>query len=125
MYVPSEDGGGLYIGADEKAALAEAGVPIKVTDCVFDPDTQYGEQFELTVFLPSDPEEERKLAFAAKSNVGSRDDMLEQAAEFFEGDDAEPFYVKLTKKGRAWILELTDAPGAAKPRSRSRAKKSK
>lgn len=121
-YVPSEEGGGLYIGADEKQALSEGGIPFKVTDVTFEPDTQYGEQYELTVFLPTEPEEERRLAFAAKSNVGSRDDMLEQAANFFGEDDAEPFWLKLEKKGRAWILELADPPGAARPRSRSRGK---
>jgi hypothetical protein len=124
-YTPSEGGGGgIYIGAEEKAVLAEGGIPFKVTDVIFDPDTQYGEQYELIVFLPSDPEEERKLAFSAKSNVGSRDDMLEQASEFFGGDDAEPFWLKLTKVGRAWIPVLADEPGAEKPKARPRTRKS-
>lgn len=120
-YVPSSDGGGLYIGSEEKAELAENGIPFKVTDVAYEPDTQYGEQYAMTVFLPTAPDEERRLSFAAKSNVGSRDDMLEQAVDFFADADAEPFWAKLTKAGRAWIIELADEP-APKTRSRARAK---
>ena len=119
-YVPSEGGGGIYIGGDEKAELAENGIPFRVTDVSYEPDTQYGAQYELTCYLPTDPDEERRMAFSAESGVGSRDDMLSQAVDHFSDADAEEFWVKLNKKGRSWVLDLADAPA---PKSRSRAKK--
>lgn len=121
-YVPTEGGDGLYIGAEEKQALSEGGIPFRVEGVNFEPDTQYGEQYELVVFLPDAPDEERRLAFAARSNVGSRDDMLEQAAAFFEDADAEPFWLKLNKVGRAWLLELAEEP---KPATRRRSRSAK
>lgn len=125
-YEPTEGAGsGVYVGEDEKNELASGGIPFKVVDVVYEAEGKYGAEYTLVVYLPTDEDEERKMTFRAGSNVGSRDDMLEQATEFFEGDkDAEPFWLKLEKSGRAWLLEFADEPTkpAAKPRRRAAAK---
>lgn len=101
-------GGGEWINAEEKQVIAENGIPVTVTNVVFDPQNKYGERYVLFLLVPN-PEtgddEERKLGFPSGSGAESRDRMLNGMAAYFEGDDADPLTVKIVKKGRGFYLE--------------------
>lgn len=100
--------GGSFVNAEEKQALAEAGMPIPISGVSLQ-DGQFGEQYLLQVAL-EDPAtgdvEDRVMAFSTKS-VESRDRMLEAMSEWFKSGGA-PVSVKLEKVGRSWLLRKAE-----------------
>jgi hypothetical protein len=111
-------GGGQYVGSDEKDVLIENGIPFQMTDVVYQEESKFGERFVTRVLLP-DPEtgetEERLLSFGV-GTVESRDRMLRALAEWLDEGDNEPPYVKLTRVGRAVIIEKGEEPAPKKKR---------
>ncbi len=107
-----EGGGSLYIKAEEKTAIAQAGIPFVVTGVKDDEDNVYNgkkqPRFVVVLELP-DPEtgepQERYLSFPKGTGVDSRDKMLAQLGEYLTRDDAEEVTLKLTKVGRAYVLK--------------------
>lgn len=118
-------GGGEYVGADEKNALIDNGIPIQITDVVYQEESKYGERYVCRVMLPDEESgehtDERLMSFSA-GTVESRDRMLEAMMKWLEDGDNEPPWVKLEKVGRAVIIVKGEAPEKPKARSRSRAK---
>ena len=101
-------GGGDYVSADEKQALADGGVEFSITSVVEDQQNKYGPRYVLKAIVPNPEtgdEEERNISFSI-GTVESRDRMLAQMEEYLDGDDAEDVPVTLEKVGRSWILRL-------------------
>lgn len=115
-------GGGDYVSSEEKDVLIDNGIPFQITDVVYQEESKFGERFVTRVQLP-DPETgekaERLMSFGA-GTVESRDRMLRALAEWLDEADNEAPFVKLTKVGRAVIIEKGEA--AAKPK-KTRTKK--
>jgi hypothetical protein len=113
-------GGGEYVGADEKQVLIDHGISFQMTDVVYQEESKFGERFVTRVALP-DPEtgetEERLLSFGV-GTVESRDRMLRALAEWLDEADNEPPYVKLSKVGRAVIIEKGEEPAPKKKRGK-------
>lgn len=109
---PQESGGGVYVKAEEKTAIAQAGIPFVVSDVVSDDANVYNgkvqPRFIVKILLPN-PEtgdnEERWLSFPKGSGVDSRDRMLAQLGEYLAKDDAEEVSLKLAKVNRAYVLQ--------------------
>lgn len=108
---PQDTGGGVYVKADEKAQIAEGGIPFRVLTIFDDADNVFQgkaqPRFVLNIELPdaeTGEPEERKLPFPKGTGVDSRDKMLAQMAAYLERDDAEEVYLKLEKVGRAFVL---------------------
>ena len=84
-----EGGSGLYIKAEEKLAIAQAGIPFEIVSVIDDDENVYNgkvqPRFVCVLALPN-PEtgepEERRLGFPKKSGVESRDRMLAQMYAF-------------------------------------------
>lgn len=100
------EGGGSYLNAAEKKAVAEAGIPFvikSIREGAYDGEPRY----ELTVSVPN-PEtgeaEERILAFPIGSGVESRDRMLEALMAYLAEDGADEVKAKLDKVGRSYII---------------------
>lgn len=124
-------GGGNYISAAEKKALAQSGIPFTVT-AVRGPIEKGFERpaFDLDIIVP-DPEsgedEERCLSFPYGSGAESRDRMLKgiqvylKGVEGVEADEengveavaavppGEPLKAKVVQIGRAYFLEPAEA----------------
>jgi hypothetical protein len=124
-------GGGNYISAAEKKALADSGMPFTVT-AVRGPIEKGFEKpaMELDITVPN-PEgrddEERCLSFAYGSGAESRDRMLAGLKAYFKGVEAvaadpengieavagvapgDPVTAKVIKVGRAYFLEPAEA----------------
>ena len=114
--------GGSWVGAAEKQALIENGIPFTITAIHDDDDNQYGPRFAVFALVP-DPEtgeeEERKFGFAkverdedgkVTGGVVSRDRQLnamKHGSGSYPGLDngGDPIMVKLTKVGRSQILQ--------------------
>lgn len=100
------DTGGNYIGAAEKKAIAEAGIPFVITAIK---ESEYDGQprYVLSVTVPN-PEtgdtEERLLGFPIGSGVESRDRMLDALKDYLDGDGAEEVKAKLEKVGKAYLI---------------------
>jgi hypothetical protein len=98
-------GGGHYISAAEKKALAENGIPFVIQGVrqvhKFD-----NENYELTILCPN-PEtaedEERVLSFPIGSGAESRDRMIAGMVKHFD-EGGEDIAAKLDKVGRAYFL---------------------
>lgn len=116
-YIDIGGSGGAWMSAAEKQVLIENGIPFQITEVADDDQNQYGPRYVLFVKVP-DPEtgedEERKIGFAKvthdedgkiEAGVESRDRMLVQMQEYLSRDGSEPVTVKLTKIGRAQILQ--------------------
>lgn len=118
-------GGGDYVSSDEKNVLIDNGIPIQITDVVYQEESKFGERFVCRVMLPDrdlGEAEERLMSFSA-GTVESRDRMLRALAEWLDEGDNEPPWVKLEKVGRAVIIVRGEEPAKPKAtRSRSRAK---
>lgn len=107
-----EGGSGLYIKAEEKLAIAQAGIPFEVTEVVDDEDNMYegkkSPRYVVVLQLPN-PEtgepEERRLGFAKGTGVESRDRMLAQLGAWLEANPETAVRVKLAKVGRAFVLQ--------------------
>lgn len=100
------EGGGAYMGAAEKKAVAEAGIPF-VVKAVKEGEYDGAPRYVLDIVVPN-PEtgddEERLLAFPIGSGVESRDRMLAALKDYLEGADAEEVKAKLDKVGRSYII---------------------
>lgn len=100
-------GGGMYLKSDEKQFLIENGVAFDIVGITHDPDNSYGPRYVAFCKIP-DPgtgePEEKKIGFPTGSGVDSRDSMLKAMADYL-GDGGEPVSVKLTKPGRAILIE--------------------
>lgn len=100
-------GGGSWISAEEKAVMAENGIPFTVSAVVDDDENKYGERFVVKGLVP-DPETgedaERQVGFP-KGTVESRDRMLRQLQGYLQGEGAEPVVVKIAKIGRSYVLQ--------------------
>lgn len=116
-------GGGQYVGAEEKAVLIENGIPLQITDVVYQDESKYGERYVCRVLLPDEEsgkyEDERLMSFSA-GTVESRDRMLAALSEWLDDADNAPPWVKLEKVGRAVIIVKGDEPA---PPKKTRAKK--
>lgn len=116
-------GGGEYVSSDEKNVLIDNGIPFQMTDVVYQEESKFGERFVTRVMLPdpeSGEETERLMSFGA-GTVESRDRLLRALAEYLDDASNDPPFVKLTKVGRAVIIEKGEAP--AKPKGKSTGKK--
>lgn len=102
-------GGGDFISAAEKKALAESGAAFTITavkerESRFEHDTE----FVISIVVPEGVEGvepgDRALTFAKDTGADSRDRALTGMIEHFanDGDDIE---AKLTKVGRAWLIK--------------------
>lgn len=113
---PQDSGGGLYIKAEEKAEIANAGIPFVVNEVINDDENVYNgkvqPRFVVVLELP-DPETgeptERRLSFPKGTGVDSRDKMLAQLGAYLASDKAEEVTLKLTKVGRAYVLKDANA----------------
>ena len=119
-------GGGDYVDKDEKDVLIDNGIPFRITDVVYQEESKFGERFVCRVLLPDtesgeENDEERLMSFGA-GTVESRDRLLRALAEWLDEADNEPPFVKLTRAGRAVIIERGEAPAPAKPKTRSRSR---
>lgn len=102
-------GGGSYMKSDEKQVLIENGVPFSINSLQMDEENQYGPRYVAFCTIPNltDPkgdEEERKIAFPVSSGADSRDAMLKAMDEFLK-NGGEPVKVKLSKPGRAILIQ--------------------
>jgi hypothetical protein len=120
-------GGGEYVGKDEKDVLIDNGIPFQVTDVVYQEESKYGERFVTRVLLPDtesgEYDDERLMSFSAGGMVESRDRLLRAMAEWLDEADNEPPWVKLTRVGRAVIIERAEAPEKPKAKGRGRSAK--
>jgi hypothetical protein len=102
------DSGGAYLGAAEKKAVAEAGIPFVITAVREEQENRFDQpRYVLTVTLPNPEtgdEEERLISFPIGSGVDSRDRMLAALKDYIEGPDAEEVKAKLEKVGRSYII---------------------
>src|SRR5581483_4688414 len=119
--------GGEYVSSEEKQVLIDDGIPFKITDVVYQAEGKYGSRYVCRVVLPDtdtgEYADERLMSFAAGGMVESRDRMLEAMMAYLDDADAEPVWVKLSKVGRAVIIEKGEEPAASKPKaSRGRGK---
>lgn len=100
-------GGGAFIKAPEKEALANQGVPFEITKVLDDDENKYGARYVLRIVVPEGVEGvdggDRSMSFG-KDSVESRDRMLRQVQQYVEREDAEPVVVKLSMVGKSWIL---------------------
>jgi len=99
-------GGGTYVSAEEKAVLAENGIPLTITGVVDDDGNKYGARY-VVLFTAPDPEtgeqEERKVGLQ-KGTVESRDRFL-LAAQSYLADGHEPIAAKLAKVGKSYVFQ--------------------
>lgn len=98
--------GGSYIGADEKKAMMDAGIPFTITAVLDDDGNKYGARYVTKVLVPNPEtgdEEERNISFP-KGTVDSRDRMLGQMQEYLSRPDAEPVVCKLEQVGRSILI---------------------
>lgn len=100
-------GGGNYISAAEKKALADSGIPF-VVNAVRGPIDKGFEKpaFELDITVPNPEDgetEERCLSFPFGSGAESRDRMLKGMQEHLAGG-GEPLEAKVYKAGRGYFL---------------------
>jgi hypothetical protein len=104
-------GGGSWISAEEKAVLAENGIPLTVTGVVEDDENKYGARFVVKFDAP-DPEtgetEAKQIGFQ-KGTVESRDRMLRQLMGYLSNGADEPVVVKIAKVGRSYVLQNAEA----------------
>lgn len=100
------EGGGAYLNAAEKKAVAEAGIPF-VIKAVKEGEYDGAPRYVCTIDVPN-PEtgetEERLLAFPIGSGVESRDSMLKALMAYLEEDGADEVKAKLDKVGRSYII---------------------
>lgn len=99
--------GGSYIGADEKKAMMEAGIPFTVTAVLDDDDNKYGARYVMKCLVPnpeSGDEEDRNISFPKESGVESRNRMLAQMQEYLARPEAEPVVCKLEQVGRSILI---------------------
>jgi hypothetical protein len=101
-----DEGGGLYVTADEKASLIENEVAFQIIKVEQDDDNQYqgksNPRFLATVLLPNPltgEDEERLFGFAKATPPTSRDRMLEALEAYLDEKDAENVFVVLEKVG--------------------------
>jgi hypothetical protein len=103
-----DTGGGAYIGAAEKKAIAEAGIPFVITAVREEQENRFDQpRYVVSVTVPnpeSGDDEERLLSFPIGSGVDSRDRMLDGLKAYLEGDAAEEVKAKLEKVGRSYII---------------------
>lgn len=116
-------GGGEYVGADEKNVLIDNGIPVQITDVVYQEESKFGARFVCRVLLPDEEtgayDDERLMSFTA-GTVDSRDRMLRAMADYLDDADAEEVWVKFTKVGRSVIIEAGEKPAPPKPKTRGR-----
>lgn len=105
-----DTGGGEFISAAEKKALADSGAPFTITGVVeresrFEHDTE----FAVKIIVPEGVEDveagERVLTFAKGTGAESRDRTLSGMIEYFAEDGADDIEAKLAKVGRAWLVK--------------------
>lgn len=103
-------GGGSYITAAEKQFLIENGVAFEITGLTFDPENQYGPRWVAFIKAPNQEGEveERKVGFPHGTGAGSRDAMLDAMSKYLQSDEAQPVKVKLSKPGRAILIEKAE-----------------
>lgn len=104
-------GGGSWVSAEEKAVMAENGIPLTVTAVVDDDENKYGPRY-VVKFVAPDPEtgeeEDRQVGFP-KGTVESRDRMLKALQGYLAGDEKEPVVVKIAKIGKSYVLQNAQA----------------
>jgi hypothetical protein len=103
-------GGGLYLSADEKAALIEGEVEFQITGVRDDAGNTFNgkpaPRFVVEVVLPnplSGEDEERLIGFPVGSGVQSRDNQLEGMLDYFQSGGAA-LDVVLYKGGNAILI---------------------
>jgi len=103
-------GGGLYLSADEKAALIEGEVEFQISGVRDEPDNSFNgkpaPRFVTEVVLPNPltgEDEDRLIGFPVGSGVDSRDNQLEGMLDYFKSGGA-PLDVVLYKGGNAILI---------------------
>jgi hypothetical protein len=105
-----DTGGGDFISAAEKRALAEQGVPFSILNVVErESRFEHDSEFVIKIVVPEGVEGvepgERALTFAKGTGAESRDRTLEGMMEHFGEDGADEIEAKLAKVGRAWLIK--------------------
>lgn len=104
-------GGGKYLSSDEKQFLIDNGIAFEINKLAVDEDNQYGPRYVAFVTVPNQESgegEERKVGFPLGSGAESRDSMLKAMDRYLQGEDGEPVKVKLSKPGRAILIEAAE-----------------
>lgn len=103
-----DEGGASYITKEEKAVIAEKGLPITVVRAWFTKDGGYQGKPGYKMVVEFDGEE-RSMSFGAES-VPSRDRLLDELIDYLDVDEeakpedwAQPI-VSLSKAGQAYLI---------------------
>jgi hypothetical protein len=123
-------GGGEWLTPDEKDDLIEGGVPFAITGLTYDENagTQYGPRWVAFIEVPdyedvNDGEfDERKVGFPVGSGAKSRDAMMSAMSEYFDENDGEKVWIKLTRRGQA-IIPVPADPYEPPTKSKAKGKK--
>lgn len=105
-----DTGGGDFVSAAEKKALAESGAPFTITG-VMERESRFehDSEFVIKILVPEGVEDvedgERILTFARGTGAESRDRTLTGMIEYFDEEDADDIEAKLEKVGRAWFVK--------------------
>jgi hypothetical protein len=120
-----DEGGGSYVGEDEKNDLIANGIAFPIIALRVDDHPQYGERFAATVILQDDEgdDEERVITFPIGS-VESRDRVLGKMEKFLEDPKNDPPLAKLERVGRSILVRNAEAqPMKAKAPAKTTARK--
>lgn len=100
-----ESGGGNYITAAEKSAMAEAGAVFTIT-AIRRTKKFEGEHYELAILVDLDGggEVERTLSFTIGSGAESRDRLLAGLSEYLDSPDGDDVRATIYKVGRPYLI---------------------
>lgn len=101
----SDTSGSVWVKAEEKKAMMEAGQTFPVLAVELEDHPEFGEGYVASVTLPDAEgvEQPRKIRFP-KGGVESRDRMLDAMIKWLDDPSAAVPVVKLTKVGRSIII---------------------
>lgn len=118
-------GGGEYVDADEKAVLVDHGIPVTITQVVYQEESKFGERYVLKVQYEDDEGPQDKLMSFGKGTVESRDRMLHAMEQWLDDPMNDPPVVVIEKVGRPFILRPYVPEEKPKPKAKPRAKAAK
>lgn len=112
-----DEGGGAYVGEDEKAELIDNGTTFPITALTVE-DSPFGdgERYQATVTLTDeDGDEVEKFITFPIGTVPSRDRMLEKMTEWLDDPANDVPIVSLARVGRSIIIRNAEGGSDAKP----------
>lgn len=102
---------GEFVDGSAKDALIAANEPFEIVGIRFSPKGQYGPQFYLKCnFIEGSVTglAEGTMTWTADGTVFTRDDLLEQAAEYLKANKGETLIARLSQEGQTKLVNIEE-----------------